>query len=96
MSYSIYTSSPTDIGQRTPAAQIPLAWIYVVPLVGFILDGAARGPRGSSCGHPSGPRPRRGRRMSLALLLLLIFGLFLLRVPDGLRDLRPVPAVPDQ
>ena len=26
-----------DIGQVTPAAEIPLAWIYVVPLVGFLL-----------------------------------------------------------
>ena len=37
MSYSIYTLIDGDIGQRTAAAQIPFAWIYVVPLVGFIL-----------------------------------------------------------
>ena len=37
MAYSIYTLIADDIGQRTPAAQIPLVWIYVVPLVGFLL-----------------------------------------------------------
>ncbi len=37
MAYSIYSLIADDIGQRTPAAQIPLVWIYVVPLVGFLL-----------------------------------------------------------
>ncbi len=37
MVYATYTLIADDIGQRTPAAQIPLAWIYVVPLVGFLL-----------------------------------------------------------
>ena len=37
MAYSIYDLVATDIGQRTPAAEIPLVWIYLVPLVGFVL-----------------------------------------------------------
>jgi len=37
MAYSIYDLIAGDIGQRTPAAQIPLAWIYLVPLAGFLL-----------------------------------------------------------
>ena len=37
MAYSIYDLIAHDIGQRTPAAEIPLVWIYVVPLVGFVL-----------------------------------------------------------
>ena len=37
MAYSIYDLVATDIGQRTPAAEIPLVWVYVVPLVGFVL-----------------------------------------------------------
>ena len=34
---SIYSLIAGDIGQRTPAAEIPLVWIYVVPLAGFVL-----------------------------------------------------------
>jgi TRAP-type transport system small permease protein len=37
MAYSIYDLIASDIGQRTPAAEIPLVWIYVVPMVGFVL-----------------------------------------------------------
>jgi len=37
MAYSIYDLIAGDIGQRTPAAQIPIAWIYLVPLAGFLL-----------------------------------------------------------
>ena len=37
MAYATYSLIADDIGQRTPAAEIPLAWIYVVPLVGFLL-----------------------------------------------------------
>jgi len=37
MAYSIYSLIADDVGQRTPAAQIPLVWIYVVPLAGFLL-----------------------------------------------------------
>ena len=37
MAYSIYYLIADDIGQRTPAAEIPLVWIYMVPLVGFLL-----------------------------------------------------------
>ena len=37
MVYATYTLIADDIGQVTPAAEIPLAWIYVVPLVGFLL-----------------------------------------------------------
>ena len=37
MAYSIYSLIADDVGQRTPAAQIPLVWIYLVPLAGFLL-----------------------------------------------------------
>ena len=37
MAYSIYSLVADDIGQRTPAAQIPIVWIYLVPMAGFIL-----------------------------------------------------------
>ena len=37
MAYSIYSLIADDIGQRTPAAQLPVVWIYLVPLLGFIL-----------------------------------------------------------
>ena len=37
MVFATYSLIADDIGQRTPAAEIPLAWIYVVPLVGFLL-----------------------------------------------------------
>jgi TRAP-type C4-dicarboxylate transport system permease small subunit len=37
MSYASYRLIEDDIGQRTAAAEIPLAWIYVVPMVGFAL-----------------------------------------------------------
>ena len=59
-----------DIGQRTPAAEIPLAWIYVVPLVGFLLTAlrAVLGDRRCSTSRRS--RGRAGARgVSLALLL---------------------------
>jgi TRAP-type C4-dicarboxylate transport system permease small subunit len=37
MAYASFDLIASDIGQRTPAAEIPLAWIYVVPMVGFLL-----------------------------------------------------------
>ena len=37
MAYATYRLIADDIGQRTPAAQIPLAWFYVMPLVGYLL-----------------------------------------------------------
>jgi TRAP-type C4-dicarboxylate transport system permease small subunit len=37
MAYACYSLVAGDIGQRTPAAEIPLAWIYVLPLIGFAL-----------------------------------------------------------
>lgn len=37
MTYASYRLIADDIGQRTPAAGIPLALIYVVPMVGFAL-----------------------------------------------------------
>ncbi len=38
MAYSIYDLIAGDIGQRTPASQIPIVWIYLVPLAGFLLS----------------------------------------------------------
>ncbi|MET0773318.1 MAG: TRAP transporter small permease subunit [Candidatus Limnocylindrales bacterium] len=43
MAYACYTLIAGDIGQRTPAAEIPLAWIYVVPLIGFALTALRAG-----------------------------------------------------
>lgn len=37
MAYTTYNLIVDDIGQRTPAAEIPLTWTYVLPLVGFLL-----------------------------------------------------------
>jgi TRAP-type C4-dicarboxylate transport system permease small subunit len=37
MSFASYRLIEDDIGQRTAAAEIPLAWIYLVPMVGFAL-----------------------------------------------------------
>ena len=58
MTYASYRLIADDIGQRTAAAEIPLAWIYVVPMVGFALTALRAGP-----GHrPAGrPRDRRTR-----------------------------------
>ena len=80
MAYSIYDLVATDIGQRTPAAEIPLVWIYLVPLVGFVLT-ALRTACDRRGRRPAAPRPRRAGGVSLAILLGLILLLFLLRVP---------------
>ena len=37
MGYATYSLIANDIGQRTPAAELPIAWFYVMPLVGFLL-----------------------------------------------------------
>jgi TRAP-type C4-dicarboxylate transport system permease small subunit len=37
MTYACYRLIEDDIGQKTAAAEIPLAWIYLVPMVGFAL-----------------------------------------------------------
>jgi TRAP-type C4-dicarboxylate transport system permease small subunit len=37
MAIATYLLIANDIGQRTPAAGIPLAWIYLAPLAGFTL-----------------------------------------------------------
>ncbi len=37
MAYATSSLIANDIGQRTPAAGIPVAWIYLVPLVGYLL-----------------------------------------------------------
>lgn len=42
MGYATYRLIADDIGQRTPAAEIPVAWVYVMPLIGFLLT-ATRG-----------------------------------------------------
>ena len=91
MAYSIYDLIATDIGQRTPAAEIPLAWIYVVPMVGFVLTllRAALWIVVADIPQVRGRRPSRSGSMSLALLLILILGLFLLRVPMAFAILGP-------
>jgi TRAP-type C4-dicarboxylate transport system permease small subunit len=42
MAYATYRLIADGIGERTPAAGIPVAWTYVPPLVGFVLT-AVRG-----------------------------------------------------
>ncbi len=42
MAYATFWLIADDIGQRTPAAGIPLVWTYVLPLMGFLLT-AVRG-----------------------------------------------------
>jgi len=37
MAYATSSLVAADIGQRTPAAGIPVAWIYLVPFVGYLL-----------------------------------------------------------
>jgi TRAP-type C4-dicarboxylate transport system permease small subunit len=37
MGFATYSLIADDIGQRTPAAEIPVAWVYVMPLVGYLL-----------------------------------------------------------
>lgn len=37
MSYASFRLVAEDIGQRTPAAGIPLAWTYLIPMIGFAL-----------------------------------------------------------
>lgn len=37
MGYATYRLIADDIGQRTPAAEIPVTWVYVLPLIGFLL-----------------------------------------------------------
>jgi TRAP-type C4-dicarboxylate transport system permease small subunit len=43
MAYACYRLVADDVGQVTPAAEIPLAWIYLVPLVGFVLTALRAG-----------------------------------------------------
>jgi TRAP-type C4-dicarboxylate transport system permease small subunit len=42
MGYGAYRLIADDIGQRTPAAGIPIGVVYVIPLIGFLLT-ALRG-----------------------------------------------------
>jgi TRAP-type C4-dicarboxylate transport system permease small subunit len=43
MAYAAYRLIADDIGQRLPASELPLAWTYVVPLVGFLLTALRAG-----------------------------------------------------
>jgi TRAP-type C4-dicarboxylate transport system permease small subunit len=43
MAFAAYRLIADDIGQRLPASGIPLAWIYIVPLVGFLLTALRAG-----------------------------------------------------
>lgn len=43
MGYATYSLIADDIGQRTPAAEIPVAWFYVMPLVGYLLTALRAG-----------------------------------------------------
>ena len=61
MAYAIYSLIADDIGQRTPAAEIPLAWIYVVPLVGFLLTALRAALWIVVADVPQVARPQRGR-----------------------------------
>ncbi len=37
MGYATYQLIAADVGQTTPAAGIPVMWIYVIPLFGYLL-----------------------------------------------------------
>jgi TRAP-type C4-dicarboxylate transport system permease small subunit len=37
MAYATFRLIADDIGQRTPAAEIPVTVVYVLPLIGFVL-----------------------------------------------------------
>jgi TRAP-type C4-dicarboxylate transport system permease small subunit len=43
MALAAYRLIADDIGQRLPASELPLAWTYVVPLVGFLLTALRAG-----------------------------------------------------
>jgi TRAP-type C4-dicarboxylate transport system permease small subunit len=43
MAYSTYRLIADDIGQKTAAAELPLAWVYVIPLIGFVLTALRAG-----------------------------------------------------
>lgn len=43
MTYATYRLIADDIGQRTAAAEIPLAWVYVLPMIGFALTALRAG-----------------------------------------------------
>ena len=43
MAYATYRLIADDIGQRTPEANLPLAWVYLVPFVGFVLTALRAG-----------------------------------------------------
>lgn len=43
MGYATYRLIADDIGQRTPAAGWPLVWVYVLPLIGFLLTAVRAG-----------------------------------------------------
>jgi TRAP-type C4-dicarboxylate transport system permease small subunit len=43
MGYATYRLIADDIGQRTPAAGWPLVWVYVLPLIGFLLTALRAG-----------------------------------------------------
>jgi TRAP-type C4-dicarboxylate transport system permease small subunit len=42
MAYATYRLIAEGVGQRTPAAGLPVSWTYVLPLIGFVLT-ALRG-----------------------------------------------------
>ena len=43
MGYATYRLIADDIGQRTPAAEIPLALVYVMPMLGYFLTALRAG-----------------------------------------------------
>ena len=89
MAYACYQLIADDIGQVTPAAEIPLAWIYTMPLVGFALT-ALRAVLAIGMLDIPAIAGRSGRgAVSIGLLLVLVIGLFLLRVPMAFAIMGP-------
>jgi TRAP-type C4-dicarboxylate transport system permease small subunit len=43
MAFAVYRLIADDIGQRTPAAGIPLTWTYVLPMIGLALTALRAG-----------------------------------------------------
>jgi TRAP-type transport system small permease protein len=60
MAFACYHLIADDRGQRTPAAEIPLAWTYVIPMVGFVLTALRAGLAISLIDAPGVARRRGG------------------------------------
>ena len=89
MAYACYQLIVDDIGQVTPAAEIPLAWIYAMPLIGFALTALRAVLAIGMLDIPAIAGTLGERAVSIGLLLVLVIGLFLLRVPMAFAIMGP-------